>query len=62
MGYDSRGGTLEAVVSRVKTLGNYTRLIALSATVPNIDDVATWIRACRSPRLSATDQTGDEPC
>ncbi|KAI0142890.1 P-loop containing nucleoside triphosphate hydrolase protein [Xylariaceae sp. FL1272] len=40
---DSRGATLEAVVSRMKTIGVDIRFVALSATVPNIDDVARWL-------------------
>ena len=40
---DSRGATLEAVVSRVKSVGTNVRFVALSATVPNSDDVATWL-------------------
>ncbi|KAG9290860.1 hypothetical protein G9A89_011010 [Geosiphon pyriformis] len=40
---EKRGATLEAVVSRMKTMGNSIRFIALSATVPNVDDVAAWI-------------------
>ncbi|KAI1436469.1 hypothetical protein GGR50DRAFT_223618 [Xylaria sp. CBS 124048] len=40
---DSRGATLEAVVSRMKTIGASIRFVAISATVPNIDDVAQWI-------------------
>lgn len=40
---DVRGATLEAVVSRMKTSGANVRFIALSATVPNLDDIATWL-------------------
>ncbi|CAG8457778.1 10751_t:CDS:10 [Ambispora leptoticha] len=40
---EKRGATLEAVVSRMKTMGNDIRFVALSATVPNVDDVASWI-------------------
>ncbi|KAI0390225.1 hypothetical protein F5Y17DRAFT_472096 [Xylariaceae sp. FL0594] len=40
---DSRGATLEAVVSRMKTIGAGIRFVAISATVPNIDDVAKWL-------------------
>lgn len=43
MGTDVRGATLEVVVSRMKTLGTDTRFVAVSATVPNIDDVAEWL-------------------
>ena len=40
---DSRGATLEAVVSRMKSVGSNVRFIALSATVPNSKDIATWL-------------------
>ncbi|KAK8131776.1 hypothetical protein PG984_008214 [Apiospora sp. TS-2023a] len=40
---DSRGATLEAVVSRMKTSGANVRFVGLSATVPNIEDIATWL-------------------
>ena len=40
---DIRGATLEAVVSRMKTSGANVRFIALSATVPNSQDIATWL-------------------
>ncbi|KAK0670172.1 putative ATP-dependent DNA helicase [Cercophora samala] len=40
---DVRGATLEAVVSRMKTIGTNVRFIALSATVPNSDDIAQWL-------------------
>ena len=40
---DSRGATLEAIVSRMKSVGNNIRFIALSATIPNSDDIAAWL-------------------
>ncbi|KAH6918431.1 Sec63 Brl domain-containing protein [Coprinopsis sp. MPI-PUGE-AT-0042] len=40
---ESRGSTLEVVVSRMKMRGSKTRFILVSATVPNIDDIAAWI-------------------
>ena len=40
---DDRGATLEAVVSRMKTIGHDIRFVALSATIPNSDDIATWL-------------------
>lgn len=40
---DSRGATLEAVVSRMKSVGSNLRFVALSATVPNSEDIATWL-------------------
>ncbi|KAI9666843.1 MAG: Sec63 [Trizodia sp. TS-e1964] len=40
---DQRGPTLEAVVSRMKTFGTDVRFLALSATVPNSADIASWL-------------------
>lgn len=40
---DSRGATLEAVVSRMKSVGSNVRFVALSATVPNSEDIAAWL-------------------
>ncbi len=40
---DERGSTLEVVVSRMKSIGASVRFVALSATVPNPDDVAKWL-------------------
>ena len=40
---DERGATLEAVVSRMKSVGSNVRFIALSATVPNCSDIADWL-------------------
>lgn len=40
---EDRGATLEAVVSRMKSVGSDVRFIALSATIPNFADVATWL-------------------
>ena len=40
---DVRGATLEAVVSRMKSVGSNVRFVALSATVPNANDIAAWL-------------------
>ena len=40
---DERGATLEAVVSRMKSVVSNIRFVALSATVPNSEDIATWL-------------------
>jgi ATP-dependent DNA helicase HFM1/MER3 len=40
---ESRGATLEAVISRMKSVGSGVRFVALSATIPNAEDVATWL-------------------
>jgi replicative superfamily II helicase len=48
---DSRGGTLEAVISRMRRIssiyGKKLRIVALSGTMPNIGDVARWLGAPR---------------
>jgi ATP-dependent DNA helicase HFM1/MER3 len=41
--HEPRGATLEAVVSRMKSVQSEVRFIALSATVPNLSDIATWL-------------------
>lgn len=50
---DKRGPILEAIVSRMKTTrlklnqqndsNDRIRFIAVSATIPNIDDLAAWL-------------------
>lgn len=40
---EERGATLEVVVSRMKSIGTDVRFLALSATVPNSQDVAVWL-------------------
>lgn len=40
---EARGATLEAVVSRMKSVNSNVRFVALSATVPNSEDIATWL-------------------
>ncbi|KAH9079272.1 P-loop containing nucleoside triphosphate hydrolase protein [Lactarius deliciosus] len=56
--------TLEVVVSRMKTRGSAVRFVAVSATVPNIDDVAYWISSRHSNGAAATFRFGEEyrPC
>ncbi|KAF9265706.1 P-loop containing nucleoside triphosphate hydrolase protein, partial [Marasmius fiardii PR-910] len=44
---ESRGSTLEVVVSRMKLRGSSVRFIVVSATVPNIQDIASWIGSIR---------------
>lgn len=59
---DSRGATLEAVVSRMKSVGSNVRFVALSATIPNSGDIATWLgRNHTSQSLPATrEKFGEE--
>ncbi|TPX51368.1 hypothetical protein SeLEV6574_g00353 [Synchytrium endobioticum] len=60
-----RGATLEVVVSRMRTLGiglqkmsgvdavtqyQQIRLLALSATVPNVDDIGDWLKSADGSR------------
>lgn len=40
---EDRGATLEAIVSRMKSIGSDLRFVALSATVPNSQDIAIWL-------------------
>ena len=40
---DDRGGILEAVLTRLKKLNKHTRMIAVSATIPNISDLQEWL-------------------
>jgi replicative superfamily II helicase len=43
---DDRGGALEALVTRMKRMkDNQIRFVALSATMPNVREVAQWIGA-----------------
>ena len=40
---ESRGSTLEVVISRMKLRGSSVRFLLVSATAPNIQDIAAWI-------------------
>ena len=40
---EKRGTSLEVVITRMKTMSLNLRIIALSATVPNIYDVSNWL-------------------
>ncbi|CAO0800764.1 unnamed protein product [Mucor circinelloides] len=42
---EKRGACLEACVSRMQTMDINLRYIAVSATVPNLEDIATWLHA-----------------
>ncbi|KAL6950248.1 hypothetical protein ACO0QE_000924 [Hanseniaspora vineae] len=41
---DMRGPVLEAVLTRMNRLCPNMKIIAVSATIPNISDIATWLR------------------
>lgn len=57
---DARGATLEAIVSRMKHVGKNVRFVALSATIPNSDDIATWLGKNQiSPSLPAVREVFD---
>lgn len=56
-----RGAALEAVVSRMKSVGSDIRFVALSATVPNSQDIATWLgRDSYRPDIPAVREKFDE--
>lgn len=59
---EARGATLEAVVSRMKSIGSNVRFVALSATVPNSEDIATWLgKDATNRHISAhREQFGEE--
>jgi ATP-dependent DNA helicase HFM1/MER3 len=58
---ENRGATLEAVVSRMKSTGYSVRFVALSATVPNPQDVAVWLgRNSNHPKLPARQEAFGE--
>jgi ATP-dependent DNA helicase HFM1/MER3 len=40
---EDRGATLEAIISRMKSVGSDVRFVALSATIPNLEDIAKWL-------------------
>ncbi|KAI9244847.1 Sec63 Brl domain-containing protein [Phascolomyces articulosus] len=40
---ERRGAVLEACVSRMKTMEHAVRYVAVSATVPNLQDIAEWL-------------------
>lgn len=44
---ESRGSTLEVCISRMKTRGTSVRFVLLSATAPNIEDIAAWVQNSR---------------
>jgi replicative superfamily II helicase len=50
-----RGGILEAIVSRMNVIGSQqsenVRIAALSATIPNISELAEWLNAAVEDRF-----------
>lgn len=62
---ESRGSTLEVVVSRMKARVPAVRFLLVSATVPNVEDIANWIGSSDGADHPATIfQFGEEfrPC
>ncbi|THH28499.1 hypothetical protein EUX98_g5689 [Antrodiella citrinella] len=61
---ESRGSTLEVVISRMHARGNSVRFVMVSATVPNIDDVANWVGHGISNGPAIIKEFGEEfrPC
>ncbi|KAF8467614.1 Sec63 Brl domain-containing protein [Kalaharituber pfeilii] len=58
---DQRGATLEVVITRMKSIGADVRFIALSATVPNSQDIALWLgKNCAYPNSPAYEARFDE--
>ncbi len=50
---DGRGGVLEVLITRMKRItNNRVRIVALSATMPNISQVARWIGATDEDTLA----------
>lgn len=47
---ETRGSTLEVVISRMKTRNESIRFLLVSATVPNIRDIADWMDSSREPK------------
>ncbi|KAI8871561.1 P-loop containing nucleoside triphosphate hydrolase protein, partial [Ramicandelaber brevisporus] len=50
---DQRGATLEAVITRMRLICKPLRVVAVSATVPNIRDIAKWLCESRNGRNGA---------
>ncbi|KIY66335.1 P-loop containing nucleoside triphosphate hydrolase protein [Cylindrobasidium torrendii FP15055 ss-10] len=50
---ESRGSTLEVVVSRMRMRGSSVRFVMVSATAPNVQDIAAWIGSIDKSQDSA---------
>ncbi|KAF1812246.1 P-loop containing nucleoside triphosphate hydrolase protein, partial [Eremomyces bilateralis CBS 781.70] len=59
---EDRGATLEAIVSRTKSVDSSVRFIAVSATVPNVEDIAEWLgrSSNRSREPALLEKFGEE--
>lgn len=40
---EERGGLLEALISRIMSI-NQPRILAVSATIPNVHEISQWLR------------------
>ncbi|KZS90015.1 P-loop containing nucleoside triphosphate hydrolase protein [Sistotremastrum niveocremeum HHB9708] len=56
---ETRGSVLEVVISRMKARGSAIRFMLVSATVPNIEDIAAWIKG-HSNENTVVKQFGEE--
>ncbi|AFA71239.1 DEAD/DEAH box helicase domain-containing protein [Gordonia polyisoprenivorans VH2] len=66
VGDEARGATLESVIARLRLAESRTRIVALSATVSNADELATWfnatlIRSSWRPTVLTTQLVSYEP-
>ncbi|KAF7778611.1 hypothetical protein Agabi119p4_2956 [Agaricus bisporus var. burnettii] len=61
---ETRGSTLEVVISRMKTRNECIRFLLVSATVPNIRDIADWMDNSRESNTCEVLEFGEEyrPC
>ncbi|KII88121.1 hypothetical protein PLICRDRAFT_698570 [Plicaturopsis crispa FD-325 SS-3] len=55
---EPRGSTLEVVVARMKARGVKVRFVLVSATVPNIGDIAAWIGSAGTNTRAPGDAKG----
>jgi ATP-dependent DNA helicase HFM1/MER3 len=67
---ESRGARLEAIVSRMEAVNSHEsksaralpcRIVAVSATVPNLDDVAQWLKVPPQGRCHFSDECRPVP-
>src|SRR5262249_16068240 len=45
LGDPNRGAIIESLVGRVERINPFVQIVALSATLPNAQEVATWLKA-----------------
>ncbi|GHJ84263.1 hypothetical protein NliqN6_0665 [Naganishia liquefaciens] len=60
---EERGATLETVVARMRTSNREmpVRVVALSATIPNVEDVARWLRPTMASSSAVFEAGGLNP-